>query len=164
MVYAVVLKWHSHVLHWRDMPMWRLEMSWEMMSRESWNCDNLFSAPGEQMYSFWLLRFSCKFHIWKIRQAKWKRRNYFPKKKKHWVSSFSELKWTANQWVSNTKTLIYKVVIISQNVHTIELIFIVILTMFRPIYPLAFFKYFMSNSGVHIESQTEPFIWMTGVD
>ena len=36
--------------------------------------------------------------------------------------------------------------------------------MFQPIYPLAFFLYYMLNSGLHTESQTEPFIWTTGID
>ena len=36
--------------------------------------------------------------------------------------------------------------------------------MFQLICPLAFFKSFISNSGVHTESQTEPFIGAMGVD
>ena len=32
------------------------------------------------------------------------------------------------------------------------------------IYPLAFFRCFMSNSGVHTQSWTEPFIWTAGID
>ena len=38
---------------------------------------------------------------------------------------------------------------------SIDLIFIVILTLFQPICPSAFFKYFLLKSRVHIESQTE---------
>ena len=30
--------------------------------------------------------------------------------------------------------------------------------------PSVFFRCFVSSSGVHTESQTEPFIWVTGVD
>ena len=36
--------------------------------------------------------------------------------------------------------------------------------MFRPMCPSAFFRFFMSNSGSHTESQTVPFIWSKGVD
>ena len=45
-----------------------------------------------------------------------------------------------------------------------QLYFIVILRKFQPICPLAFFRYFMLNSGVHTESRTEPFILTIGVD
>ena len=38
------------------------------------------------------------------------------------------------------------------------------LTTFWPICPVAFFRCFISNSGVHIESQTELSVWTTGVD
>ena len=50
------------------------------------------------------------------------------------------------------------------NIRTIDLTFIVIITMFRPICTSAFFRCFMSNSGVHTEFRTEPFIWTIGVD
>ena len=43
-------------------------------------------------------------------------------------------------------------------------IFIVIITMFRPICSLTFFMCFMSNSRVNAESRTEPFILTTGID
>ena len=53
---------------------------------------------------------------------------------------------------------------IYNNIWTIDLIFIIILTTFQPICLSAFFWCFMSNSGVRTESQTEPFIWTSGVD
>ena len=47
---------------------------------------------------------------------------------------------------------------------TIDLIFIVKLTTFRPICPSAFLRCFMLNYRAHRESWTKPFIWTTGVD
>ena len=41
--------------------------------------------------------------------------------------------------------------------------FIDIITTFRSICTLAFFKCFMSDTGVHTEFRTEHFIWITGV-
>ena len=63
------------------------------------------------------------------------------------------MKWTTNM-----------AFIIPSNIRTTDLIFIVIFTMFQPIYPLAFFRCFISNMGVHTESWTEPYIWTTRVD
>ena len=55
-------------------------------------------------------------------------------------------------------------IIITLNIRVIDLINIVIIPTFRPICPLAFFRCFLSKSGVHTESQNESFIWATGVD
>ena len=36
--------------------------------------------------------------------------------------------------------------------------------MFRPIHPLAFFKFIRLDSGTYTEIRTEAFIWIMGVD
>ena len=52
----------------------------------------------------------------------------------------------------------------TKNIRIVDLIFIDILTTFWPICSSAFFRCFMSNSGVLKESRTEPFFWATGID
>ena len=47
---------------------------------------------------------------------------------------------------------IYLQIAISSNIRIIDLIFIAILTRFQKVCPLAFFRYFMSNSRAHIET------------
>ena len=56
------------------------------------------------------------------------------------------------------------IIVITLNIWTIDLFFIVIFAMFWPICPSAFFRCFMLNSLGHAEFQTEPFIWTTEVD
>ena len=45
---------------------------------------------------------------------------------------------------------------ITYYIRTTDLIFILIITTFRPICPPAFFRCLISNSGIHTESQTKP--------
>ena len=53
---------------------------------------------------------------------------------------------------------------ITYNIRIIDFIFIVIILMFRPIYPSAFYRCFMLNSGANTEPKTKPFIEITAVD
>ena len=72
--------------------------------------------------------------------------------------------WTGTSYYLSKFIWWSLIIIITLNIQTIDLIFIVMSTTFRSICPSAFFRCFMSNSGVYTESRTEPMNWTTGVN